>query len=83
MGPISNSVDNLIDNRADTEQTLNQTIISRHRMDQDLTHLTTTIDEESWAACQHRGSIDVIKDLAASMSTTLYDEFKHSDLDPT
>ena len=30
MGPILNSVDNLIDNRAITEQTLNQTIVARH-----------------------------------------------------
>ena len=82
MGPILNSVYNLIDNRAITEQTLNQMIVARHRLDQDLTNLTTTIDEESWAVCQHGGSIDV-KNLAADMSTTIFDDFEHSSLDPT
>ena len=82
MGPFVNTVDKLIDNRAITEQTLNKTIGAMHRLDQDLTHLTTTIDKESWAACQHGGSIDV-KSLAASMSTTIFDKFEHSSLDPT
>ena len=52
MGPILNSVDKFIDNRANTEYTLNQVINARHRMDMDLTDLVTTIDKESWALYQ-------------------------------
>ena len=78
MGSIFEAVNNALDSRDNTEQSVNQQIAPRLRLDQDLTNLTTTIDEESWAACQHGGSIDPIKDLASSLSITLFKEFEQS-----
>ena len=83
MGPISDAVDRALDSRDNTENTVFQKIKMRHRLDKDLTELITTIDNQSWAACQHGGGIDPIKDLASSLTITLFDNFEQSDLNST
>ena len=83
MGSIFDAVNNTLDSVDNTEQSVNQHIATRLRLDQDLNNLTTTIDKQSWDACQHGGSIDPIKDLAARITITLFENFEQSDLNPT
>ena len=83
MGHILNSIDKLIESRANTEYTVSQIINARERMDKDLTDLTTTIDVESLAMCQNGGDIEVLLSLVQTKASAIFKEFKESNLDPT
>ena len=59
-----------------------QKIEIRHTLDKDLTELTTTIDHQSWAACQDGGGIGPIKELVNDLTVSLFNDFENSDLNP-
>ena len=83
MGPISDAVDRVLDSRDNTEQTVLQKMELRHRLEKDLTELTTTIDNQSRPACQDWGGIGPFKELVNGLTVSIYNNIENSDLSPT